>query len=71
MAALQGELEAAHHQQRQAEAAAAEQRREWEAALDEERAAVEALQAQVRRGRVSVWGWRWVDCVQDCATERL
>ncbi|PRW45489.1 Kinesin-related 3 [Chlorella sorokiniana] len=47
VAALQGELQAAHHQRRHAEAAAAQRQREWEAALDEERQLVAALQTQV------------------------
>lgn len=48
VAALQGELLAAHHQRRQLEAAASQRQREWEAALNEERHNVAALQTQVR-----------------------
>lgn len=48
VAALQGELLAAHQQRRQLEAAAVQRQREWEAALSEERQTVAALQTQVR-----------------------
>lgn len=62
VAALQGELLAAHQQRRQLEAAAVQRQREWEAALSEERQTVAALQTQVR-------GWLPAGC--SACTSRL